>query len=571
MKYMSFVAESKEFIKLNWPYIFVGLTSTIMLVSFFDVYLMWFADEGVFGHLAERVLQGDIYGVDVYDFHGGYQTFLNAWLFQNFGIDLVVLRYPMVILGVIQALLVTYLLRNISPGIAAAGGMSSVVFGFLLFPNPSPNWYALFFAVLTITILSTNKINRLHILTTGFIIGLCFMFRHPSAVYLTLGVLTYLLYRLRTNEVSFCNKYLTQGFLLILGIAVITYSYLVFEPLAFALFALPPLVIIVLIFRLQFFNFQAWLKQVTLLFLGFSTAITPMVVYQILYGSTLSWFYTAFVSGTQMIKKDFFNDYTYIQQIVAYISSALNNYSINIFILETFFWLVVMLTPITALLLTFKNFNQSIDKPLHPVLFIAPFFGLVSFHFQITFYFFISFIIFLIAILVQLPKQSNLTKIALYTLIFINIWGSISPMHGFVFATRQNERLIESSIPKANLLVKENIEYQSHKQLIDYIKINSDPKDNIYVLPMNPEIYFLSSRNNPFPFIMSGFSIYDDKTYDGFLSKIFEIKPKFIIFNQEDKYATEYDFKFYALIKENPNYEYVNSFGDFQIFLLSPE
>src|SRR5262245_49048711 len=60
-------------------------------------------DEGNYAHVAQRVLQGEVLNRDVQDVHPGYINFLNAAALRLFGLDLVSLRYPLVLAGLVQA------------------------------------------------------------------------------------------------------------------------------------------------------------------------------------------------------------------------------------------------------------------------------------------------------------------------------------------------------------------------------------------------------------------------------------------------------------------------------------
>ena len=81
------------------------ILTTAILLHFYDRF--WYPpDEGVYAHAAERVLNGEILNLDIQDIHFGYITQINATALHLFGHNLVSLRYPLVLIGLLQATLI---------------------------------------------------------------------------------------------------------------------------------------------------------------------------------------------------------------------------------------------------------------------------------------------------------------------------------------------------------------------------------------------------------------------------------------------------------------------------------
>jgi len=546
----------------NWNYLVVGALSTLFLVAFFDV-SWWAKDEGVFAHLAERVLRGEVIGVDVLDFHGGYHSWLNALLFHWFGLDMLVLRYPLVLLGVVQALLVTYLLSDVSKRVSVVGGIASVAFGFLQFPNPSPNWFALFFAVSVAAILVSKKLSKYHLLSIGVLLGLCLMFRHPSAIFLFFGVATFLVYQSRSTVESFFNRSVSLGFLVAIAASILFYSTLVFEPFAFVLLAIPPVIFIALLLQYRAFVFMQWFHQLLLVGLGSVIAIVPMVLYQLLYGNILVWFHTAFLSGNSIVEKDFFTITTYIDTLSVYVQNALAKGAFALAFVEISYWIIVFAVPLIAFGLLFWRMHRQDVVPAVAV--VAPFFGLVSFYFQIPFYFFISFILFVVAIFVQLPKTKTIQQVSFCILLSVTVWGLVSMTYGFQ-ALVQPSKYVESTIDYSSIRLEPSV-LEEYEQYILEIQAHTNPGDYIYVFPFDPELYFLSGRENPFPFVGSSFVVNTDDSYERFLLDIQRIVPRMIVFNQKNMYANKFDEQLFALLTTSDEYFLVATINEHFFFL----
>jgi 4-amino-4-deoxy-L-arabinose transferase-like glycosyltransferase len=152
------------------------------------------ADEGIYAHVADRILLGQVLHRDVQDLYAGYADFANAAAFSLFGVRIVSMRYPLAVLTVIQAVLLFLILRRrgITTAIVAALVLTSL--GFIQFLNPTANWYALFCTVVTIAWLSWSQAGRAsRDVVTGMLLGTTFLFRQLSCVFLASGVLVFLL------------------------------------------------------------------------------------------------------------------------------------------------------------------------------------------------------------------------------------------------------------------------------------------------------------------------------------------------------------------------------------------
>ncbi len=78
------------------------LATSCLLYSFYDRF--WYPpDEGNYAHVAQRILSGETLNLQVQDVHPGYITFVNAAALRLFGVDLVSMRYPLVLAGLVQA------------------------------------------------------------------------------------------------------------------------------------------------------------------------------------------------------------------------------------------------------------------------------------------------------------------------------------------------------------------------------------------------------------------------------------------------------------------------------------
>ena len=99
--------------RLLWLLLVAAFAATIM-VAFHDR-SWWPPDEGGYSHRAERILAGEVLNRDIQDIRPGLINFTNALAFAVFGDDLVSLRYPLIVLGVLQACLMLGLFQRRDP------------------------------------------------------------------------------------------------------------------------------------------------------------------------------------------------------------------------------------------------------------------------------------------------------------------------------------------------------------------------------------------------------------------------------------------------------------------------
>jgi hypothetical protein len=99
-------------------------------------------DDGMLGHVAERVTEGDVPHVSFDDPYTGGQAYLHAWIFDTFGVDLLYLRYALIASYIVWGLAAWAILRRwLSPVAATIVASSAAVGSILVWPTPLPTWY----------------------------------------------------------------------------------------------------------------------------------------------------------------------------------------------------------------------------------------------------------------------------------------------------------------------------------------------------------------------------------------------------------------------------------------------
>ena len=133
----------------------------------------WYpSDEGIYAHIAQRLLAGEVMNLDVQNFHPGYVDFVNAAALRVFGMDLLSMRYPLVAAAAVQALVVYRLLARRSLLLGAVGSVAVTALGIVQFLNPTANWYCLSLSTVLISwMISTPRDRAYRLIGAGVLIG----------------------------------------------------------------------------------------------------------------------------------------------------------------------------------------------------------------------------------------------------------------------------------------------------------------------------------------------------------------------------------------------------------------
>lgn len=551
--------------RMYFMLIAAGIINALILINTFDSY-WWPQDDGIFAYLADRVNAGQIYGVDFYDIHAGYHTFLNAFLFQIFERDMVVMRYPLVGLGIIQAVMAAYMLRSQGSMVAVLASICITAIGFLQFPNASPNWYALFFAFSSVFLLCEFKSSHKRNFAIGMLIGLCIMFRHPSGIFLGFGVLAYFIYISAShNTKNKPSQILTNALLIVMLLCLVFYSYMVFEPFAFLMLGATPLLMII-IFMVSFKkNDQALITHVVPSGLGVVTAILPMVIYQAIWGDIGSWFHHSFLTGNSILDQDFFFQRQYLEYPVGYFMAFFERNFDVLTGIAALYWFTIFGIHLLFSYLCLRYLIKSLQTrafDLPPIIFVSAFFAYVSFYYQIPVYYYISAGLCLIGFL-SLTTASGIKKCAL--LVFLSFGALfLSDIPKFSLALPTQYQKSEIVNVRLDILPEQN---ETYNALIKEIEEHTSSEQSIYVFPLNPELYFLTNRKNDFPYYGSSFHIKSDNNYEDFYEQFEAFKPQVLIYNAQSKYVSEYDRRLFEQVTADKSYRQLSEHAGFKVMV----
>src|SRR5215213_2406754 len=384
--------------------ILVVLISTVIMIIY-DNRFWAAADEGMYAHVAERLLLGQVLHRDVQDLYPGYINLTNAAAFSLFGVRLVSMRYPLAVLTVIQAGLMFLILRNRGFTTAIVGALALTALGFVQFLNPTANWYTLFFAVLTIAWLSwTPGGLASRDVVTGLLVGSTFLFRQLSGVFLASGVLVFLFLE-KPGIVGRGRPVLGRAMLALIGLVLTGYLLLTTDPLGWILFGVWPLAVLACAWRQTTRSNREVVATLRKLALGGLISGLPLLTYHLVHGAMGSWAQDTFGAALAVPRLEFMRRPGYLMMGIlawrGFHSADLDR------LLNAGLYTYLLLTSALLGVLLFRALVRGNRSSIHPLPVIATFYALVSVHYQVPSYLFYAIGLSLAAVLL-LTAESNM-------------------------------------------------------------------------------------------------------------------------------------------------------------------
>ncbi len=231
---------------------------------------------------------------DVQDIHPGYIHLVNVLSFRGFGIDLVSLRYPLILVGLIQSCVVFILLERRGLAIATSGSVAATALGIPQFVDPNPNWYRLCLCFVLAGWLRWQPEERWsRLIGAGFLGGLLTLFRHLTGVWVAMAIFSLaLLEHSQRDRASGRDTLLARALLLTMLSGLVW--YLAYspetEPGGLVLMAAwPGAVLLWLLVHVQAGN-RSVVSIIGRVGLGAGAAAGPLALYLVFHGALTLWF-----------------------------------------------------------------------------------------------------------------------------------------------------------------------------------------------------------------------------------------------------------------------------------------
>ena len=562
----------------------LGVTAAAnALLLWFFYNRFWYApDEGNYAHVAQRVVSGEVLNLNVQDIHPGYINFVNAASLRLFGLDLVSLRYPLVAIAFVQAILVFLLFyRSGRKQLAVIAAIGINALGLVQYLDPTSNWYSLFVTILIVCALEwIPREARARLFVAGFLVGTVVLFRQLTGALVCIAVLAYLLLEARspTERVSVRDLVLARLLIVIMALGLGVYLLRTSDAIGISLFGACPLILLFWLFVRTTTKNRHVLKMIGVIAAGGIVACLPLLAYHLLHGSVRSWLNDTVFSAIGLTKLPFMDVKLYGRFIFA-AGWRLFHTSHPGELINSVYWLVLPLLAffnglfLLRLVIGRENEPATTARGTYALPVIALFYGIVSLHFQIPLYIYYTAGFSLAALMWLLPFERRfqysafvlalaLSLIAVYYHAGQPITNQLADvLGGRRNITTLNQRL--SSLPRASLKIQAN-EEKPYADVLHVIETETQPADTIFAVPTNAEFYFLSGRRNPFRFYNTALGIRRDSDLQRVKETIVEQPPRLVIYRPDDKYNTDAARQIMDLVKQR--YEFLGDVDGFEIY-----
>lgn len=511
------------------------------LIWYFHNRFWWPVDDGVYAYVAQRVNAGDVLHRDLIDLHAGYVNLLHALAFRIFGEDLLSLRYPLAVLTLVQAGIAAALLWSRGPWRAAVAALVVTAFSFIQFLNPSANWYALFLFFLTVWVVTrVDTARAFGAILVGFLIGLCFLFRQLTGVFLAMGVLTWLMVR-PSNEDG-CGI-LAPVVLAVMAVGLGGYLWSKGSLVGFVLIGLWPFAFLLVSMRSVRRSDTAVAMLLVRLAIGAFLAAAPLVGYHLIEGSLGVWLNDIVFAAFSIHGQDFIAQASFLFVIIGGLL-GLTKWAEPTVFLNGVLWLGLALAPIAlgVLLLRAGAAKHAAGFLSHPLPVMAAFFALVALHYQIPIYLFFSIAPVLTALLIMgrnraAPLVPSALVIAAVIVVAYQAGQPLSRgLDGIVRGTRVALDAADG-LPRARVRM-ERVDQEVYQRLIARIESTARPDEALFALPMDPELNFLTKRPAPVSYYGTPLGLRNESDVNDTMARLEKAAPLFVVVRRDDKYLT---------------------------------
>jgi hypothetical protein len=542
-----------------------------LLYSYYDRF--WYPpDEGNYAHVAQRILDGETLNLEVQDVHPGYISFVNAAALRVFGEDLVSLRYPLVLAGLVQAAVLFLVFPRDDPWRAAVAIAALTALGTIQFLNPTAHWYCLALVILLIAALRTGPQSAGQLLAAGLLIGAIALFRQLTGFLAGLGGLTFILWQM--GERGTHGREALVGRALAIGMAAALSLYLLLKTdiSGIVLFGIWPLALLALLaMRPQAHNRDV-ARIVATIATGVAISTLPLVAYHVWHGSIRAWADDMGPAAVALTRMDFFERSNF-GALVAYAAGQIATARDLPSIINGLYWAVLpLLAAVNGMVVVRMLRRGRIDRNA-PLPIMSVFYAVVSVHFQIPLYLYYSVGLSLASLLWLAPHVSpTVARASIAVALLLAATGVYfqagQPASRGITGILRGERARgfgEAPLPHSSLRIDPE-DARRYRAVVELICRTVPAGDAIFALPSNAELYFLSQRRNAFRFYNTALGVRSDEDLAAVERTLRDHPPRLVTFNREDKYNTPRSWQIMESVKRR--YVLLGRFEPFDVYVL---
>ena len=503
-------------------------------------------DDGAYLHIADRMLDGEVLHRDVQDVHAGYINFANAAALWLFGNDAVSPRYPLVAMGLVNAALAFWLLAPRGIMAAVAASVAATCLSSTQFMNPTAHWYALFLTMLVVAVMTwPPRTPVARYLFLGLLVGVIFLFRQLTGVFVGAAVLLYLLLELPQDGRG-KDTWAGRGFIALMALVLAAYFVRKLDAVAVVMYCVWPVALLL---------WGAWrcaapaahvARVVSLFSVGFFAAWLPLVAYHLFHGSLRIWLDDAFFSAMSLTNLGFFDQYRYWWTMVGGAKAVVHPAGAAR-ALTGLFWLVALALPVIVggLSLRTAGRDATASRPLglDPVSLMAVFYFPVALHLQKYMYFFFAAPLLMMGVIAVVPsavgaaRERAARRVVAAGVLALSLIGLVCLSGGTLAPGSRVRQVKDHGIPRCSLWLEQETA-QFYRDTLALIDRETRPGDAILALPVHPELYYLSGRRNPTRFYNTALALHSEGDVRALLGLLERSPPKLVFDNPRNHYHT---------------------------------
>lgn len=573
---------------LRWVGLIVVLAvNAILITSFYDHSWMP-SDDGHYLHVADRLADGQVLNLDVEEMHPGYVHFIHSWALQIFGRDVVSLRFPIMALVALQSVGTYAIFRRTGVVVATTAAVVMAGIGAFQISDPTPSLYALTTTVAIAGLtLSTSPSRRYGFFRTSFsrciaigvLVGVLFLFRQLTAVFVVMGLLSYLFTEQRSDKPRRFprgSRLVAQAVLLFALVGLIGYLFLTVGVAEGILFGFWPVLLLSwATANPTASNYEAN-RILSGLGIGAIVAALPLLGYHFVNDSLGVWANDTFVRALSVSSLEHIQTGSYLNDMAFPALGNLLTLPGPLEALNGLYWLALVTMAFIAGWITFarlRHFDSGLPSGA-ALPFLAVFHGLVAVFNQIPFYLYVTVGLSLIAVVwmswhehVRNGSRQIVGVVAgALLLVAVAVYSHAGQPHtrsGDDVIAGVRAETVASEIPRFSLTI-DPAENQRLTELVSVIHDHAQPGDPVFAYPNDAAIYFLSERPNPFRLFNPTISIHDNDELIVFVGEFDRKQPEVVVHNTASIYNNEMISELSRLILDD--YRLVASIDEFDVY-----
>ena len=528
--------------RVTAPLLVAIVGSAWILAAHFDR-SWWPPDEGQFAHVAERMLDGEVLHLDVRDPHTDYGHVLNAAALAVGGRDLVSLRYLPAAASLCSALLTWLLLRERDPWLAVCAALAATAFGFVQFPNPTPNWYGPVLTLIAVLCLRGGAPPRAF--AVGVAIGVLFGFRQLTGVFVGMGALGYLLVAPPTSSDT-GPALLARGLSGAAALALAAYLSGATDWLGWLLFGVWPVGLLVWCAATAAVPDRVVGARLGRFAVGSFMGLLPMLAFHTLHGTLGAWWRDVVASALNVRGLSYLAQASYADWLTGAGAALASPTSLD-GVVNGVYWVALPLVgAANGIVLLGLLLRAGRGAPIDAALpFLACFHALVSVINQIPIYLYYGVGLSLAGLVWSLRSGTPCHRLLLGAVV-LGLAGIGVGFHAAEPHTRTVQQalagervpLVENrTVPRARLWMEPGQE-QVYGALIARIQALTHENDAVWVVPNDAEVYFLARRENAVDFWSSALGIPGAAAETALVQRLRADPPALIVHARGDKSTT---------------------------------